>query len=414
MTNHLSRRSVLACATGAALASTSTGRATATAASATSSTWRQQQADSRNTGTAEAIPQRLATDWSFEYGDPMIASPIVGHGSVYVGGDNRGVVSIDATSGEEEWRAPELGTIGATPALVGSTLFVQTFEGDLVAVDANDGTLGWRVETSPRPKAALVADGGTVVALSGHRLVSVDAEAGDVLWSHEFDNHVGNAPAMLNGAVFVDDGNGHLVRFDDDGPEEWRTELVGPIRHAPTATSDHVFIGSGATAGRLFALDTDTGAVSWTADFEGQLTPSPAVDDGRIYVFARRESGSTLTCLDADAGTEQWSTDIDHQVDVSPVVDGTTLLASTVSGKLVSLDADTGDVRATEGVTDEGRLSAPAVADGTVYVTSTNGGVNALSASESAVDVPGFGPLAALGGLGGYALIKQFQSDETS
>lgn len=146
------------------------------------------------------------------------------------------------------------------------------------------------------------ADGAVFVTVGGDRwwgkreawLVRVDVEAdGDEVrlrerWRYALVRHCLSTPAVQNGLVFVPDSSGRLHAVDSsDGTRVWVRELAGEVSSSPLVADGRVYVGT--HRGILYA---------WSADREGQLLGeteldsaiwgTPAAADGRLYVATLR------------------------------------------------------------------------------------------------------------------------------
>ena len=167
-------------------------------------------------------------------------------------------------------------------------------------------------------------------------------------------------------------------------PDEiWSFETGGEIRSSPTVVDDTVYIFS--ESGVLYALDAETGNKEWefvTAHKkEDSAYSSPQVVDGKVYISAESESSGCLYALDKEDGSEIWDTPFKSDSSMagsSPTVaDGTVFVASSnfedgKNGSVYALDTET-----KEEVWDEpfktGHAdvqSAPTVVGGTVFIGS--------------------------------------------
>src|SRR5688500_16636396 len=108
---------------------------------------------------------RLAVAWSYRIpatGARIEATPIVSGGIMYATGPKSVVFALDARTGEETWRwDPKIpdadkggpraccGNVNRGVALHGVRVFVGLLDGRLVALNRENGTLLWSVQTTP-------------------------------------------------------------------------------------------------------------------------------------------------------------------------------------------------------------------------------------------------------------------------
>ena len=69
-------------------------------------------------------------------------TPIVTDGNIYATGDNL-LYSIDKITREFQWVFQTRGRIESSPSLANNTLYVGSIEGDLYAINAQNGTKLW-------------------------------------------------------------------------------------------------------------------------------------------------------------------------------------------------------------------------------------------------------------------------------
>lgn len=183
----------------------------------------------------------------------------------------------------------------------------------------------------------------------------------------------GNAgsPAVVNGKIYI--ANGSLYVFDASGcsptptgcPPIWTTPAVtGGTYSAPAVAYGTVYVG--AANGPLYAYDaagsrkckgsgqTKSCSPLWTA-VTGGTGGTPAVANGVVYTVS---GGGTLSAFDAAGSSTHCSS---------------TVTAKTCTPLWTSASGGTGYVTS----------SSPAVANGVVYFSSTNGGTYGYSASGS-------------------------------
>ncbi len=104
----------------------------------------------------------------------------------------------------------------------------------------------------------------------------------------------------------------------------------------------------------------------------GATTPSsPMVVDGVVYVGTYDR---TLLALDAATGTERWRFTTDGAIGGSPAVADGVVYVGDEARVLYAVHADTGEQRWRVDLGDSLYTAAPAVVDGTVYLTSGAGG----------------------------------------
>jgi len=235
-------------------------------------------------------------------------SPAVADGTVYFavtyGGKVAGLWSrylfaVDTRSGREKWRYLEEmpGTRSAPLAVAAGTVY---FGGLVIsALDAERGTKRWEFTLGkyrvPRTNyedhdsvtdSPALADGGLYVATFSGRVLALDAATGALRWTFQRGGEytAQSSPAVYRGTVYIGSGEGALYALDAaTGTERWRFKTAKQVNSSPTVADGLVYVGDWDS--RLYAVDAKTGQEVWRHKTGGTaLSGSAAVHDGVIYV----------------------------------------------------------------------------------------------------------------------------------
>lgn len=222
---------------------------------------------------------------------------------------------------------------------------------------------------------------GFDAANSGYNPDGSGHEAPAVAW-----RHTGCRPesetglAVADGTVLVIDDEISGIRALEARTGETRWTVAEEYSRTVPAIAD----GTVYFAGRDFlALEMSTGSEQWRVDWDGSENSiiagaSPTVVDGTVYTTAGLDDPSVYA-LDAATGTRrsQWALDGDMAPEAPAVADGR-VYATTDGGSLRSIATDGSDERVLIGPDDLSKpITPPAVADDTVFVGDTDGGVRA-------------------------------------
>ncbi|MFC6722267.1 PQQ-binding-like beta-propeller repeat protein [Halovenus amylolytica] len=207
-------------------------------------------------------------------------------------------------------------------------------------------------------------------------------------WSFTADSSIWAPPAVVDGTVYTATGDG-IVYALRDGDEEWSFEANEGVMTTPAVVDGRIYVaegwlldGSTPEQTTIYALDAADGEMEWEFDPQEQAR-IPAVVDGTVYASA----GETVYALDATDGDEEWTFDVEGRAASLPAVaDGTVFVATTESTVIYALDADTGDERWSVTPTgDEGSfVGAPSVSEETLYLVFSDGSTATLHAIDTA------------------------------
>ena len=317
---------------------------------------------------------RLGLAWTTQIGDynmRMQGTPLVVDGVMYVSNGWSVIYALDATTGEEIWKYdPEVDRSYIRLACCGPAhnrgvavyegkVFVGTFDGRLIAVNAENGEEVWDVDTwipeglgrfnitgAPRAAAGKVYI-GQGSGESGHRrgyVTAYDADTGEVSWrfflvpgdpSQPFEHPEMELAAQTWGGEWWKYGGGGTAWNSLVYDEEFNSLYIGVGNGAPwpreirsPGGGDDLFLST------IVSVDVETGRMNWyyqttpgdnwdyssamdmalgEIEFGGEMRKVvlQAPKNGFFYVIDR-EDGELLRALPYTEGID-WATHVDME-----------------------------------------------------------------------------------------------------
>ena len=317
---------------------------------------------------------RLGLAWTAQIGDynmRMQGTPLVVDGVMYVSNGWSVIYALDATTGEEIWKYdPEVDRSYIRLACCGPAhnrgvavyegkVFVGTFDGRLIAVNAENGEEVWDVDTwipeglgrfnitgAPRAAAGKVYI-GQGSGESGHRrgyVTAYDADTGEVSWrfflvpgdpSQPFEHPEMELAAQTWGGEWWKYGGGGTAWNSLVYDEEFNSLYIGVGNGAPwpreirsPGGGDDLFLSA------IVSVDVETGRMNWyyqttpgdnwdyssamdmalgEIEFGGEMRKVvlQAPKNGFFYVIDR-EDGELLRALPYTEGID-WATHVDME-----------------------------------------------------------------------------------------------------
>ena len=281
-----------------------------------------------------------------------------------------------------------------SPVTDGSRVFAFFGSRGLYAYDL-DGTLLWQKDFGVQMRMDQAFGEGTPLALHDGRLllhfdhldtgfmVMLDPATGREIWrtarTEPYNwagpyvaTHEGRRQIILSGLTVrgYDFETGKLL-WEADGLGE--NTIPQPVQHG-----DMVFAMSGHTINRLMAIRlgrtgtlTGTDAIVWSTTRGTSYTPSPLLDDGRLYVLT--DSG-LFSSLDAATGRplyQQARLPKPYNFKASPVgANGKIYLASEEGDVVVVGMGDKFEVLAVNTLADQSFIASPVIVEGDIYLRS--------------------------------------------
>ncbi|MDE0968561.1 MAG: PQQ-binding-like beta-propeller repeat protein [Octadecabacter sp.] len=154
----------------------------------------------------------------------IASDPVIDGERVYVGNFSGRVVVLEIASGDRIWTATE-GAVGPVwPA--GDSVFLVNDIGELLRLDADDGTVIWRVslpnfeeirEIRQKTRIAhygpILAGGRLIVASSDGLMRQFDPTSGDLIRSFKIPGGAASNPVVANNTLYVVTKRGQLLAF---------------------------------------------------------------------------------------------------------------------------------------------------------------------------------------------------------
>ncbi|MCC6302342.1 MAG: outer membrane protein assembly factor BamB [Gammaproteobacteria bacterium] len=308
------------------------------------------------------------------------------------------VVALDARNGRRVWStvlSPPTeegpvrlsGGIGAGEGL----LYVGTDEGEIIALDPDDGAVRWRTQLSGEVLAIpLARDGTLVVRTNDGHLSALDPVSGNPLWSYSstvpaLSLRGASRPLIDQGRVFAGFANGKLAALAlDSGEVLWEVTVGVPegrseLERMVDIDADPVLVDgviyAAAYQARLVALTSVAGSVLWSRELSTAQDMASdadtlylAQDDGRIFAISRR-SGAILWQQDQLAG----------RMITAPVLYRDTLYVADQQGYLHGLSLRDGHFVARFHVSEDAIALTPVVSGDVMYLQTVGGALHALT-----------------------------------
>jgi outer membrane protein assembly factor BamB len=319
------------------------------------------------TGPITVPPPRLNEAWAQPGGEPN-NSP----GNLALSGNNL-TQAWSASAGRGK---SKVGRVTAPPIVVDGRVFALDSDGAVSAFSISGGSALWRASLAPTTDKT-----GPGFSAITENIMNLTAEDG---------GGYGGGIAADGGRIYAASGFGAVIALDPaTGNRIWEKNLSVPIRVAPTAAMDRLFVLT--VEGKLFCLSTIDGAELWVVRGLPQqaslgLNASPAVEGDVVVV---PYSTGDLVALRVTDGSGLWSESLSRSRTTSqlasmsdaarPVVDNGTVFAVGHGGRMIATAANTGE--RLWSLTVPG-TQPPYVAGDSVFVVDTSGQLMAIARKD--------------------------------
>ncbi|MDN3521191.1 outer membrane protein assembly factor BamB [Halomonas ramblicola] len=249
--------------------------------------------------------------WRARVPSEVLAAPQPNQQLLVVQGVDGSVTALDRTSGDQRWsysaNLPSLTLRGTgTPTVIDPVTFAGFANGRLVTLDNRSGQPLWEqriavaqgrsdierlVDLAGQP--VLTPDGRLFVTSYNGRLVALEATRGEPLWARELSSF--HTPIVVGDLLFVVEESGRILALDvDSGDEVWRNAaLEGRQPTSPAFADGHLVFGD--FEGYLHLIDARSGELVGRERIDGSgISVRPVTDGNRIHVLANDGSLETL------------------------------------------------------------------------------------------------------------------------
>lgn len=217
------------------------------------------------------------------------------------------------------WQTRLGGQVYASPVVADGIAYVGTTGGVLNAVRVADGAFEWAVPMGSAMFGDVLIDGAAIYVVADNGfLFKLSRRDGKELWRYPLgDAGAGRVlphpqvfdwdwqapkPLLADGTIYVGAGDGGFHAIDaSTGQRRWRFETAGRIRNGAAVDGDRVIFGS--TDHHVYALRRDNGQEVWRFDSGAAIDATPELSDGTLLIGNR---GGGLYALNAATGTLNW------------------------------------------------------------------------------------------------------------
>lgn len=382
---------------------------TSVSSSVAPDSWAQARRTPENTGfIPDPPPSPHRTRWTYQTSGPLLASPAVAEGSVYLTtGDGR-TLALDRQTGHAVWEYSSGGPSSSTPAVAGDLVIFAIRPGRVTALNRVTGRRVWEADLKhPTLASPIVMHGTVYIGNAEQKLYALDAATGRQRWVFTAKDWVIDAVAYANERVIVPLRHSRIHVISARTGRERLVYDTGLGRHLGAGVAiqgNRAYFGT--VRGRVWAIDWQATtyplerallfwkanlylwgmlsrppvqkATVWSRRVVGDVVHTPAIAHDMVFVTT---SQGTVMALDPGTGSTRWSVDLKMPITAAPTVAGTTVLIGTKAGVVFGLDVHGGAELWTFKAASEISGSPIAVGD-TMYVVSSDGTLHAVTGAK--------------------------------
>ena len=282
--------------------------------------------------------------WHLDNADVLTAVPAAVGQDVYAGGASLRLVDLESGQVKASWKPEKAGKkfhFPGTPVVLKDRVIVHASDGQVRALNRGLTQVLWsrKVEGLGRSFFSGTCNGEAYVVAAGNRVVALDVNRGQVLWTFEVGARaeVQMAVAIAEGHALFGAMDGRFFSVDmKKGKKTWVYRGPKPFGHTnPVAAFGKVFVGD--RGGCVNALDLKKGTLAWRWESGATGLSTPGVIPGCILVGFSR----FVTPIDVKTGKPVGSRKrfaTDYNPFGSPTLIDRTLYFGNLDGHLYAFD----------------------------------------------------------------------------
>ncbi|MFZ0829524.1 MAG: PQQ-binding-like beta-propeller repeat protein [Thermoplasmata archaeon] len=330
----------------------------------------------------------LLEAWHFELGAKVNGSVVIANQVAYVSDRLGDMLAIDVTNGGLiwNWSVPSGAALYGAPSVDPSLglVFVGANDGSLYAVSTATGTLVWSHSVGGNLTSPVFFGGEVYVTSNTGRVAALSEAAGVLSWSITLSSPIFPAATLdpMPHVLVVGEQNGDLVALNtSSGNVIWTYATGGPIRASATVSGGVVYAGS--SDDYVYALNEFTGVKIWSYLTGGPVDDTGAVTDSgtpgsTTELFIGSNDGHVYTFLTGSGALEFTSVGYGAAIVGIATNTGEILLTTSV-GHICASPMNVADNTWTH-ATGAAVTTAAVIVDGTVYVITQQGDLEAFTA----------------------------------
>lgn len=268
--------------------------------------------------------------WSFQTSAPVVASPAISDGLIFIGSLDSVFYALDAKTGKEKWKYRTGDLISSTAAFHNGLCYFES--GNVLYAINRKGRFQWKVELCSgkvnnkldpwdfQHSSPAVHDGVVYIGTEQGILLGLDAKSGNIVLRCQTISEyaIRTTPVVSDGLVMYGDWDGvfYASRIEN-GSLAWKYDTkadgtfpwVNAIHGSPVVNDGQVYFAGRSC--RLYALDVRTGKKRWhySSPTDQWLLGGPALRDGTIFLGSSDQR--LFHAFDSENGELLWTTETD-------------------------------------------------------------------------------------------------------
>ena len=334
------------------------------------------------------LSRPLHLHWFFEVDDITNLTPAVGGEKIYIPLNGGNIVSLNAVDGSYAWKSDIGGVVSAAPVAdmkgvyvasesfpVPSSTYYRATGAIRILSRQNGVTLWMRMLPSPLRGALISGETNIFGSTSDGHLYAIKKETGEVSWVKYDPSAFNQAPVLSGNSLYIGDREGNLFSINQTtGQTLWRYRTRKSSRTPVAIIEGAAYVGS--SDGSVYAINVSTGRLRWrvrTGAAVQSLLPA-----GKCLLTTSLDN--FVYCLSPENGKKVWKRQLAGRVEAQPLVlDDGVLLSPLAGDECVILSLQDGKKINSVYVGEDNNTEASPQLFGELFLLTTRQGLYAFS-----------------------------------
>ena len=266
--------------------------------------------------------------WETHIDADIHSSPAYSMGNIYVGSENGRMYCLDLDTGKIEWFYETEAPIHSSPVVYNQRLYFGSYDYFVYCISPISGELIWQFETGGEVfSSPAVYEERVYIGSDDENLYCLDFKSGELLWQFGTSKEISATPVYIDGrVVFASDSVYCLSASTGD--------IFWEFPVGPYGVSSCAFARSTVTMcrwdGMLFNFNLHSGNLNWSHKING-FSKAPSVCAERIYLATDEGWFSAVGIHD---GETIWETNLGEQIAGNPAISDGLVVVTSTDGKV--------------------------------------------------------------------------------
>jgi outer membrane protein assembly factor BamB len=251
-------------------------------------------------------------------------APLYHAGTIYYGTFDGFLIAVDANKGSELWRYNAGSRIVSSPVAVGNHIIFGTMDGKVLSVNSKRGRLNWKTPTlwGSLSRIRLTLKNDVLYVLAGD-IFSININNGSIIWTYNTPNYIESNFLLYNDSKIYWPSGSDIHAIDINNPNRplWKTSGLKSnlALYKETLIQNISFLYNSRVQVR--AINVLSGDIIWenkvsTQDFRDIYdVTEPVISGNYVYFYVRgKNPRHSIVGLNLYSGNIEWEYVIDNYI----------------------------------------------------------------------------------------------------